>query len=494
MDARLIQLYDQELQYLREGAAEFALYRPDTARQLGLAAEAAGVGQDPHVERLLEGVALLAARVHHRIEADFPDLSQALLETVYPQYVSPFPACGIVEFRPDPQAAVDLSGGKPIPRHTRLLARLRKDLGQSLTTDCVFRTAHPVTLWPVELAEAAYLTRDYLRWNPPDPETRSVLRLRLRLPGSLTFAELKGFRELVIYVKGLRGGTLAPRIYEEIIGGALAKGCVKRQDGASLPVDFAISPVGFSDEESLIPVHPNTFSGYRLLRELFGFPARFMFLRVAGFQAALAECRSSTVDLLVPLRGRDDALETQVHAGMFSLYCTPVVNLFEMVTDPIPVERGCRDFEVVVDRNRRLDHEVFQVVGVTGHGLRSDQVREFLPFFYSPTRVTESASFFTIRRQHRSLTPDELTEGSAPPSYLGSEAYLGVVDTQSPPFSPNTRAFTAEVLCTNRHLPMRVAPGSLLQPEIALPLVEARFLPERSDPQPAPLDGEMVKS
>lgn len=491
MDARLIQLYDQELQYLRERASEFAWYRPETARQLGLEAEAAGVGQDPHVERLLEGVALLAARVHHKLEADFPDLSQAILQTVYPHYVCPFPSCGIIEFRPDLKAASELILGKPVPRHTVVHAPVLNDSGGSLATECVYRTAHPVTLWPVELAEAAYTARDYVPWKLPDPRTRGVLRLRLKLPDPLTFAELKGFNELTFYIQGLGGSAFAPRLYERIVGGALPLGLVKTPESDPTPVDFSITPVGFADDEALLPVDPNTFQGYRLFREFFGFSARLMFFRIAGFGEALSSCRSSVVDLFVALDARDDSLEHQVHADVFSLYSTPAVNLFKMTTDPIPIERSRRDFEVIVDRNRRLDHEVYQVCSVTGHGLRSDQLREFLPFFYTPTRISEPSAFFTVRREHRSITHEELEEGSVP-AYLGSDLSLGLVDTKAPPFSSDTRALTAEVLCTNRHLPMRIAPGSRLQPQTAMPWAEARFLSERCNPQSAPLEGELL--
>lgn len=491
MDARLIQLYDQELQYLRERASEFAWYRPETARQLGLEAQAAGAGQDPHVERLLEGVALLASRVHYKLEAEFPDLSQGLLQTVYPGYVCPFPACSIVEFQPDMKMAGDVATGKRVPRHALLQASVLGDSAGSPATDCIFRTAHEVKLWPIELAEASYAARDHSPWSMLDPRAQGFLRLRLKLPGSLTFGELKGFTELTLYIKGLGGSALAPKLYERIVGGALPAGLLAPPGQDPTPVNFSITPVGFADGESLLPVSSTTFQGYRLLREFFGFPARAMFFKISGFAEALSACKSSVVELFIAVDAHDPSIENQVHAGVFSLYCTPAVNLFAMTTDPIPVERGHRDFEVIVDRNRRLDHEIYQVNAVTGHGLRSDQVREFLPFFQSPSRQAEPSAFFTVRRQPRSVTREELEEGMVP-SYLGSELFLGLVDTKAPPFAPDTRALTAEVLCTNRHLPMRIAPGSRLQPQSAMPWATARFLPERCDSQPAPLGGELL--
>ena len=89
MDPRLLRYYNLELQHLRESGAEFAQEFPKIAARLGMhGLEVA----DPYVERLLEGVAFLAARVHLKLDAEFPRFTQALLETIYPHYLSPIPA------------------------------------------------------------------------------------------------------------------------------------------------------------------------------------------------------------------------------------------------------------------------------------------------------------------------------------------------------------------------------------------------------------------
>ena len=60
MDPRLLRHYNQELLHLREMGAEFAQAFPKIAGRLGM--EGIEV-HDPYVERLLEGVAFLAARI-----------------------------------------------------------------------------------------------------------------------------------------------------------------------------------------------------------------------------------------------------------------------------------------------------------------------------------------------------------------------------------------------------------------------------------------------
>ena len=97
---------------------------------------------DPHVERLLEGVAYLGARVQARLDDEFPELTDALLGMLYPHMLLPFPACLMVQFHPK----ADLAQPVLVPEHSPL--QVVKDIAG---TRCRFRTAGPVTVWPIKL-------------------------------------------------------------------------------------------------------------------------------------------------------------------------------------------------------------------------------------------------------------------------------------------------------------------------------------------------------
>ena len=154
MDRRLLNHYNIELAHLRQTAAEFAQEFPKIAGRLALDREAKEICPDPFVERLLEGFAFLTARVQVKLDAEFPRLTQSLLETVYPQYLCPMPSMAIVRFEPDHQA---------VPPESYLIPRgtvLRSNLRPGDRTACEYRTAHDVQLWPLRLNEARYYTRD----------------------------------------------------------------------------------------------------------------------------------------------------------------------------------------------------------------------------------------------------------------------------------------------------------------------------------------------
>lgn len=84
MDTRLLRHYENELAYLRDMGGEFARAYPKIAARLGMSATEV---IDPYVERLLEGVAFLSARVQLELEMQFPAFTQHLLEIVYPHYL-----------------------------------------------------------------------------------------------------------------------------------------------------------------------------------------------------------------------------------------------------------------------------------------------------------------------------------------------------------------------------------------------------------------------
>ena len=118
MDPRLLEYYNVELQHLREMGAEFAPQFPKIAARLGMnGLEVA----DPYVERLIEGVAFLAARVQLKLNAEFPRFTQALLDIVYPHYLAPTPAMLVAQLQPDPNDP-NLAASKTVPRGTSMTA------------------------------------------------------------------------------------------------------------------------------------------------------------------------------------------------------------------------------------------------------------------------------------------------------------------------------------------------------------------------------------
>src|SRR3954451_3219532 len=114
----LLPYYERELTFIRQMASEFAARYPKVADRLSLGSEP-DVCPDPHVERLIESFALLTARVHHKLDQEFPEITEALLDALYPHFLRPIPSFGVVQLQLDPSQSA-LTSPVHVPSGTPL--------------------------------------------------------------------------------------------------------------------------------------------------------------------------------------------------------------------------------------------------------------------------------------------------------------------------------------------------------------------------------------
>jgi type VI secretion system protein ImpG len=456
MDPRLLHYYNRELQHLREMGGEFAKEYPKVASRLTLDEFDCA---DPYVERLLEGFAFLAARVQLKLDAEFPRFTQHLLEMVYPHYLTPTPSMAMVQFNPD-RTEGGLADGFVIERR----ARLRSPLGLGDQTSCEFRTAHDVTLWPLEITEAEYFSAGTESATLNDLGLKGVragLRLRLRTTAGVSFKDI-ALDRLPIYLRGI--GDLPGHLYEQLVADPVAVLARPTEHPApwSEVIDRRnIRRVGFEDDEALLPRTDRSFSGYRLLHEYFAFPERYMIIEIGGLQKAVRRNESSEMDVLVFFRRTVPALEGALDATHFALFCTPALNLFPRRADRIRLSDRVTEHHVLADRTRPLDFEVYSVDNVAGHGTGTDDEVPFLPFYAlnDLSRHREHSAYFSLRRVPRKLSSKQRRHGPRS-SYVGSEVYLSLVDTEEAPYRSSLRQLSMDLFCTNRDLPLSMSVGS----------------------------------
>ena len=86
--------FQSELSALRQLGRRFSERNPALAPFLGEA------GQDPDVERLLEGFAFLTGRLRQKLDDELPELTHSLMHLLWPHYMRPIPAFSILQFDP----------------------------------------------------------------------------------------------------------------------------------------------------------------------------------------------------------------------------------------------------------------------------------------------------------------------------------------------------------------------------------------------------------
>lgn len=479
MDPRLLGYYNRELEHLRQAGGEFAAEFPKIAGRLGLDAFECA---DPYVERLLEGFAFLAARVQLKIDARFPRFTEHLLEMVYPHYLAPAPSATVVEFRPDLTEG-SLAEGFKIPRGTVL----RGLLGKGDQTRCEFRTAHDVTLWPVEIAGAESFSRDAAAgFAVPEVGAAAGLRFRLRTTAGLRFTDLPLDR-LPVFLRGAPRWRLYERLMTDVAAVAV------RPFGSNtafevLPPD-SVRPCGFEDEQALFPFGPRSYGGYRLLQEHFALPERFLFFELAGLGRAVRRCAGTELEVQILFRRAARDREPVVSPAEFALYCTPAVNLFPKRADRIHLSDEVPEHHVVPDRTRPMDFEVYAVTAAAGYGAASTDETKFLPFYAANDDLgaAEHPAYFTVRREPRVLSSKQRRHGTRA-DYIGSEVFVSLVDASEAPYRHDLRQLALETLCTNRDLPLQMPVGlggTDFSLDVAAPVRSVRCVDGPTAPKPS---------
>jgi type VI secretion system protein ImpG len=487
MDPRLLGYYNRELQYIRETGQEFAKEFPKIAGRLGIESLEC---TDPYVERLLESFAFLTARVQMKIDAEFPRFAQHLLHMVYPHYLAPTPSMTVVQLQPSLTEGA-LADGFKVPRGSAL----KSLIGRGEQTACEYRTAHDVRLWPLEISGAEYTSFLGDLGNLRLPvKAKAALRLKLHATAGLNFDQI-ALDELPIFLRG--GDEVAMRIYELLLGHTVALIVRPAGAGASaseIILDDPVQPLGFDDEQALLPYGPRSFQGYRLLQEYFAFPSRFLFANLRGLKTAVRRCQASELEIVVVLDAQDARLEKAVGPGQFDLFCTPAINLFPKRTDRIHLTESEYEYHVVPDRTRPMDYEVFQLTEVLGYGTSGDEKQEFLSFYalHDAVAAESMSSYYTVHRQPRMLSTKQRAQG-ARSSYIGSEVFIDLVDATEAPIRPQLKQLAINTLCTNRDLSLHIPVGqrnSDFVLESGAPVQAVRCVAGPTPPRPSHVQGD----
>lgn len=439
MSESLLPYYNRELGAIRRLAGEFADAYPKVAARLRVTPEAV---DDPYVERLLEGVAFIAARVQQRLDDELPEFSETLLEMLSPHLLAPVPSMTTLRLGAGP----DAQGPARIPRG--LLLETEPVRGEPVR----FATCHDVTVWPVAIDTFKLGGQPIAApANPRVQGAAACLRIGLRTtaPG-LPFSKL-GLDRLRLHLRGV--GAQAALLHELLctstLGIALAD---SPADPRPTLLDAeCLQPAGFAPEESALPWPNRSFAGYRMLTEWFAFPEKFLYLDITGLEARTLVQESDRLDIYIYLGRAMPELERVLGPENVALGCTPAVNLFPHRCEPIALDGTQSEWMVVPDARRPGSLEVYAIEQVRESrpdGLR----RAVLPFYRlgraeTGEETAAEANFVTFRR------------GATPP-VTGTQTWIELRDAAFDPTRPAEGVLTIEALCCNRDLPAMLPFGA----------------------------------
>jgi type VI secretion system protein ImpG len=446
MREELLEYYERELAHLRQLGGQFAEKYPRVASRLLLEPDRC---DDPHVERLLEAFAFMAARVHLRVDDDFPEVTSALLGIVQPHYLRPVPSMSIVECELDPEQGKQTAGLR-LPAKTPMATKRTVD-----GLPCRFQTAYPVELWPLTVGECEWRQPERLSEPVRVSGAVGVIRMRLLCARDVSFNQFK-IGKLAFHLTGET--NVVHTLYE-----LLCRNCISilvrnpHQRGSKL-VNISPSqlrPMGFEEGEALLPYPKRSFDGYRLLQEYFSFSEKFLFFELGGLNAiAEAGCAEQAEILFCfsrfdrPERHQD--LEIGVSARTLRLGCTPVINLFSHVAEPILVTHTKHEYRVIPDVRHQETTEVFSIDEVMASNTtrrESIQLDPLYSYRFQARKESGRAYWHAVRRMN--------VLGEREPSTI----HLSLVDVDGIMTEPDVEVLTVRCSCSNFDLPSRLPFG-----------------------------------
>ena len=432
--------YERELVTMRQLCREYAERYPKVAAKLQLGGETC---DDPHVERLIQSVALLCARVSKRLDDAYPQFTEALLNLLFPHYLRPFPSCAIVRFLPSTDGNV-----ANVPRGTLLESAPVRGV------QCRFQTAYDVAPPAAAIASVSF-----------DAVIRAPSSTRLP-PGAaaaigIEFTALAAGRApapLRLYLDG--DASFCAALRDALFMRTVSAYVQADADGAWSPLaEIPIAAAGFADGDALIPFDARSHRAYRVLAEYFAFPDKFNFVDIdlAALRARLPpDCTRFTLHLaLADIPPGSDQARMLAGLSARSLFagCTPVVNLFSQAAVPIKYDERTAEYSVLAHSAHAAGYEVYSVDRV--HMVRS-QSKGAAPIEFRPFYALRHGDNETHKGRYWIVRHDDTLAVASP----GHEKVISLVDADGEPLALEPATLSIDLTCTNRDLPCLLKCGS----------------------------------
>jgi len=438
MNDRLLDIYEKELAFIKDEAREFARRNPKIAGRLRIT-EGETV-EDPHVSRLVEAFALLTARLRLKLEDEFPEVWQAMLSTLYPQYLCPVPAFSICEMRVA-ESAADNPVGLTVGRKSRV------EVDTKTGERCRLRTCYETQLFPMKIVKCDYVEPAFDFEMPKEwkHDIRSAIRIRFEADSDKLGLSQFQLDKIRLFLG--ENDPLGNLLFEQVMRECLSIGVFVLQKDAFGFIDpkAKVMPVGFSNHEALWDHDPRTRKAFRLLWEFFVYPKKFRFIDLDIGVPWKASQATKHLDLVFYFRSKSEKIQREIRHDTIRLGCTPIINLFSQAAETVFLSSHQAEYHVVPESNH-MDKEVMTIDDVMTTSMDGSEQIKYEPFYYPKHEHTdEDAQHYWHSTRRRILTPDEDHD-------LGTDVFITLVDLKQKSTAKQDWTLHIQTTCCNRDL------------------------------------------
>lgn len=461
-DDDLIKYYQKELSYLRNRGQEFADKYPKVAGNLDIGIDNSS---DPHIERLIESFAFLTGRIQKNIDNEFPELSTSLLSNIYPQLLNAIPSMTIAHFSAEELEFPSIPFR--IEKHHRLAAFTSE--GEK----CKFRTSYPIEMWPISISFAGIRDSDsfpILKKKVNSP----VLQIRIKPLGKTKLNELN-INNLRFHLHGESSTTNL--LYEYLFSNVQDIKIYSHDEKTNIS-SATIKPVGFNKQDEVLPYPKKTNYGYRLLQEYFMLPEKFLFFDIENIDIKDSQ---DYFDILFVFK-KSFRKEFQISKNNFLLGCTPIINLFQKLSEPIRIDNFESEYKINPDSHREHLTEIYSIESISPTVKQGNLPDTIDPYFTfkNQNKKKEDSVFWHTRKEETTRS-----------DFSGSDVLLSLMDIDFKPTLPEKRTLYARIICTNRNIAGGMSTGMSIESEDKLNNLNIKILKRPTPRIPSPEGKEL---
>jgi type VI secretion system protein ImpG len=478
--------FEREYNFLQQEGERFAEKHQGIAGELRLSQRQR---KDPFVERLLEGFAFLAGRIHERLDDDFPEITGGLLELLFPHLIRPFPSCCILEVRPVQNL---LSRPVVVPKGSEVQTptgkyqvkykvaagpqETERTIEKAEPGEFIFRTTQELVVRPMHLKQTRVEEL---------PDGASALVLQVHPQRNVSYSQL-GLKRIMLFLHGsdyLRHTLLL--FLAKHVSGISVRELSPQPSAFQEIVSFKIGIPGLSevfDDEpesyALLPYAQQIFTGYRLLQEYFAYQERFFFIAIEGLDAFPASADGYPFEVRIHF-SRRLSTECRPTPKNILLHCTPIVNLFDRPTEEVVVDQRLPEYYILPDGDRRKSREIYSINKVIGVSENKLQQYEYVPVTSYDILDTSDPEYEYKRFYSISTRP---AKGDMAETYIRIFSSSLEQDT-----FPKETLSIQEATLSNGFLPAKYLEAGAINQTVNFPAgVEVSNLTTPSDVQPCP--------
>ncbi len=378
--------FEREYNFLQTSGEEFSKKHPTLGSRLHMSERER---KDPFVERLFEGFAFLAGRIHERLDDEFPEIAGGILEILFPHMLKTFPSCAILRANIKSGALTEpvmIKKGSEIQTQTgkykvKYKVQSGSGTGSRLTekeepTEFIFRTTQDLAVRPIKLTDVII---------EETPQGKSSMIMKIQLDRNVDYNTLKmgSFR---IYLHGSASVKYNLHFYltkhvssVAVREAANDKNIFKKIDDFKIVVPELSTDIEYDSENySILPYSRQSFAGFRLLQEYFAYPEKFFFIDIFGLDRFRASEESSSIEIKFDFNLKMPR-EKWPDKNNIILNCTPIVNLFSRSTEEVPVTQRLPEYYIVPDLYRRKSREIYSIDKVSGISENRVEQYKYIP-------------------------------------------------------------------------------------------------------------------